>query len=266
MAKKTIVERIEVDESNLYYQVHAARYRFAFERIRPRISLDIATGKGYGADMLQKATGCPVVGVDVDFPTLHEARSLFPNPNVSLVVADGAHLPFAAHAFGNVLSMETVEHIHNDTDFIRELARVLEPDGLCVLSTPNREYSEQESIVNPYHVREYSGAELLDLLTSAFRSVRLFQQGFSKTYYDQVKVYSDLIQDRKNRLNRFLRFGINAIYHPLRNLVPDKISNLMIHRWLKLSYPQPEPSQIVISEQPVETCQNFLAVCHGPQN
>lgn len=46
-------------------------------------------------------------------------------------------LPWPNASFDAILSFETIEHMENPYFFIREMRRVLKPDGILVLSMPN---------------------------------------------------------------------------------------------------------------------------------
>ncbi len=52
------------------------------------------------------------------------------------VVYDGKRLPFDDGAFDTVLCVQALEHTPQPRDLIREMARVLEPDGKLLLSAP----------------------------------------------------------------------------------------------------------------------------------
>lgn len=52
------------------------------------------------------------------------------------VFADGAKLPFADASFDGVLCLEVLEHVANPRAMLREVARVLKPDGRAWLSMP----------------------------------------------------------------------------------------------------------------------------------
>lgn len=64
---------------------------------------------------------------------------LFPlEPGFRGVRADACGaLPFRDGSFDVVVSMEGIEHFENQAAFVREVARVLAPGGLLVLTTPN---------------------------------------------------------------------------------------------------------------------------------
>jgi 2-polyprenyl-3-methyl-5-hydroxy-6-metoxy-1,4-benzoquinol methylase len=152
---------------------HLARYRLAARLAPGRRVLDAACGEGYGAAMLAAAGAASVIGVDIDQPTVAHARRRY---QLDVRVADVAKLPFADGEFDLVVSFETIEHVAEPDAALSEFARVLSPDGLLIVSTPNvREYL----VDNPFHQRELTPEEFIATLEARFATVRpLYQQNF----------------------------------------------------------------------------------------
>jgi ubiquinone/menaquinone biosynthesis C-methylase UbiE len=73
-------------------------------------------------------------GLDADPHALYEERQK--SPQKLLIAASAETLPFPEKRFDFVISLHMVEHLHRPEQFIRETARVLCPDGLLVLATP----------------------------------------------------------------------------------------------------------------------------------
>lgn len=265
MNKSGVVERIEVQPDSLFFQEHVARYDFAKGYIQPGRLLDLACGTGYGCDLMQPICASDVFGMDIDQPALEQARGEYKSSTICFLSGSGTAIPFAGATFANITSMETIEHIADDHGFVRELARVLQENGVIVLTTPNRAYSERHGIVNPFHVREYYEPELLKLLNQYFGQVEIFHQGFGESFHERVKEYSQKIQEQKKHLNPVLRFVIDKIYRPLKKRIPARVTNFVIYRLLRVSYPQPQKKEIVISRESGEDCSNFVAVCHNPK-
>jgi SAM-dependent methyltransferase len=146
--------------------------------------LDIACGTGFGTAMLASAGAHHVTGVDLDIATVAAARKEYGGTHRSFLVADGTCLPFATASFDVVTSFETLEHISTSEAFLAELRRVLTPDGLLVLSTPNRDYTEMNgnTCTNPHHVQEYTASELKQLLLRHFSRVELLGQRLAPEY------------------------------------------------------------------------------------
>jgi SAM-dependent methyltransferase len=78
------------------------------------------------------ALGLEPHGVDA----VRHPRLLLPDANLRLADLDQG-VPFEDARFDVVLSVEGIEHLASPRAFVRELARVLKPGGLMVLSTPN---------------------------------------------------------------------------------------------------------------------------------
>jgi len=78
-------------------------------------------------------------------------------------------LPFPDASFDAVVSFETLEHIAAQEPFLAEVRRVLRPDGLLILSCPNKaEYSDRRGVTNEFHVRELYRDELAALVARRF--------------------------------------------------------------------------------------------------
>ncbi len=264
MGATRIRERIDVQTDGLVYHEHHARYLFAQSHLRPGWTLDIACGVGYGSRILSHAPRVSVIGVDLDEPTVRQARLHFSGHRVCFVAANGTALPFDDGFFTNIVTLETLEHVDDSNAFLREIARVLAADGVCILSTPNRSYSQAHRIVNPFHLREFSRDELVSTLSQYFATVDVYEQGFDRRFRQEVQEYAASIQQRKRRLNRPLRLAIDYIYRPMKHRVPVRVTNLFIRGLLRLSYPQPRPSDLIISQESLDEASVFVAVCARP--
>ena len=163
----------------IWYE-HWHRYHFAAPLVAGKEVLDIACGAGYGSALLARSAR-RVVGGDISAEAIDHARASYAAmANLAFQRADCAALPFTAASFDAVVSFETIEHIQAQAQFLDEAARVLRPDGLLILSSPNRpEYSERRGFVNPFHVRELDRAELAALLATRFPHSRWFGQRMS---------------------------------------------------------------------------------------
>lgn len=72
------------------------------------------------------------------------------------------------NSFDTVVCFQVIEHIANDNFFVKEIARVLKPNGRAIISTPNIDLTLSR---NPWHEREYKPNQLKDLLAKNFKSV-----------------------------------------------------------------------------------------------
>lgn len=162
-------ERFVPGTAGEIWHEHWHRYLFAAPLVAGQEVLDVACGEGYGTALLA-ARAATATGVDIAQSAIDHACSRYAAiANLGFRQADCAALPFADGSFDVVVSFETIEHIATQEPFLDEVRRVLRPEGLLLLSCPNKaEYSDRLGVVNAYHVRELYRAELAALIAPRF--------------------------------------------------------------------------------------------------
>ena len=155
---------------------HVHRYLLARELVKDRRVLDIACGEGYGSDLLA-SVAANVVGVDIAPNALEHARRRYRRSHLRFIAGSCTAIPIAAQSVDVVVSFETLEHHDQHDEMMREVRRVLRPNGLLIISSPDRrEYSDIPCYQNPFHVRELYRDEFEALLATHFRAVSLVGQ------------------------------------------------------------------------------------------
>jgi len=83
------------------------------------------------------------------------------------VVADGMSLPFKSGVFSHAISSEVLEHLSDDRQAIKEIARVTKPPGHFIVTFPHRKFyfAIDDRFVD--HFRRYEINEMLDRLKDA---------------------------------------------------------------------------------------------------
>jgi SAM-dependent methyltransferase len=158
---------------------HWHRYCYALPFIEGKTVLDIASGEGYGSAFLA-AHARLVYGVDISEEVVQHARESYGRDNLHFLQGEAAAIPIPGeHCFDVIVSFETIEHLDatGQERFAAEVSRLLKPDGVLLISTPNREtYSKDGVQGNPYHFHEFTTAEFLAFLHRSFAHVRLLSQ------------------------------------------------------------------------------------------
>jgi len=131
--------------------------------------LDLACGEGYGSALLARHAAS-VTGVDVSQQAIEHAKRAYAKlRNIQFVVGSATAIPAPDAGIDVAISFETLEHIHEQDEFLAELHRVLKPDGVLLISCPNKaEYTDKRGTQNEFHVKELYRAELDALVRKRF--------------------------------------------------------------------------------------------------
>lgn len=162
----------EFHTQTLIYAEHLIRYQAATDLVKNKIVLDIASGSGYGTQLLAN-TAKYVYGVDVNINAVGYARKNYNGDNIEFIEGDGEKIPLADNSVDVVITFETIEHIKDYKQFLREVKRVLKNDGIAIVSTPNdAEFAEG----NHFHLHEFEQKELQNLLSEYFKHQKSYFQ------------------------------------------------------------------------------------------
>jgi 2-polyprenyl-3-methyl-5-hydroxy-6-metoxy-1,4-benzoquinol methylase len=155
---------------------HVPRYTIALSLVKDKTVLDFGCGTGYGSALLAHAAKS-VVGLDIDTAAIEWAKDTHRNAGLTYLCQDdlGASLPAAS--FDVITCFEMIEHVDHVTQkaVITSFARLLRPDGVLLISTPNPEVTKLYG-ANPYHIREMDEEQLGELLSPHFPSLQILRQ------------------------------------------------------------------------------------------
>lgn len=100
-------------------------------------ALDVGCGAGLLVEPLARM-GAGATGVDAAPENIAAARAHAEGQGLTIRYHAGELASLPAEQFDLVTSMEVIEHVTDPAAFVRELTARLKPDGLMILSTPNR--------------------------------------------------------------------------------------------------------------------------------
>lgn len=150
---------------------HKERYNFAANYVSGKIVVDIACGTGYGTEILKiygKAE--KVIGVDIDTQAIEYAILKYKSPEVNFICASGAETGLDEASIDVVVSFETIEHVPDDKELLKEFIRILKPGGILICSTPNN------WPLTAFHVRNYDRKSFEEILNIGFTDITLYNQ------------------------------------------------------------------------------------------
>ncbi len=196
----------EVGPHNIIeYREHLARYEFAVPFVKKgAIGLDIACGSGYGTDLLIRKGAEKFYGVDISPEAIKYAKEHFRCNGLEYIQSDALQIKFIPNYFDLIASFESIEHLkrENGEKFIEILHNLLKKEGILILSCPNRDTYPENYDKNPFHLYEYSFAEILGLLKKYFPNIIIYCQEIR--YFN--KFYKKTTQFLKHLPGRFVTF------------------------------------------------------------
>lgn len=159
------------------YLEHLVRYLFAAQSSTGKKVLDLGCGTGYGTHLLAE-NASRAVGLDSSGQAIEYARERYKRENLDFVAGDCGSVPFSDGEFGLVVSFEVIEHLEEHERFLSEAKRLLAPEGLFMVSTPNKKtYTDlRRGYRNPFHVKEFYLEEFRQVLGVHFPEVRIYAQ------------------------------------------------------------------------------------------
>lgn len=156
-------------EDYVIHLMHLSDYQKTQAIISEKVVLDLGCNSGYGTNLLSDKA-IKIIGVDVSPLAIQTAKSKYKKNNLSFQLVDGIKLPFEDATFDAVTSFQVIEHLVDYEIYFSEIKRVLRPDGVLILTTPNAELRVKpgQKPWNRFHVYEFRSVELGELIRKYF--------------------------------------------------------------------------------------------------
>ncbi len=157
---------------------HIERYRFACNYVKNRSVLDIACGYGYSAPLIIDAGATMYVGVDINEQLVNNASSLYGSDLIRYYQGDICSYK-SNELYDVIICFETIEHVREYRRALLNIHNQLAVNGVLLISSPNRLITSpnakciSDKPSNPYHVQEFTIAELKNELISLGFSIHM---------------------------------------------------------------------------------------------
>lgn len=130
------------------------------------------------------------------------AIDMVANPAKEVEMADITNIPFSNETYDSVICIEVLEYVRTPERAVEEIARVLKPGGVAVVSVPFM-YRTHDDVLR------YTNTYLEDLFSHHFENVRCVAIGNAYT------VILTIVKAKINMLHlRLIRYICLALYLP----------------------------------------------------
>lgn len=147
---------------------HLHRYAFALQYVNQKNIIDIASGEGYGSNLLA-SQAASVIGVDIDKEAVEHAQHKYKRNNLQYKIGSADKIPVEEKSVDVVVSFETIEHHDRHHEMLKEIKRILKDDGILIISSPDKYYySDLPKFKNQFHVKELYFEEFKNLISLYF--------------------------------------------------------------------------------------------------
>lgn len=126
--------------------------------------LDIGCGVGDNLKLVYREN-LVFKGLEYSANSLARARRVLPN-DVEMKQGSAVDIPFQSSSADLMMCIEVLEHIPDQYQALREMHRVLKPEGLLIVSVPYRRWFPSYYTYMG-HIRHYTREELQQLLTES---------------------------------------------------------------------------------------------------
>lgn len=180
------------------------------EDIEPGNILDIGCGPGIMVDYLARK-GFKVYGVDISEEMIGQCKAKFSGTgSAHFSVGKIEKLDFPDSFFDVVICMGVVEYIDDDTAAISEMARVLKPGGVAIITLPNSH--------SPYRIwyKIVCNKYLIDLVKKVLgrKSASLIHREYKLGEYDKMLKSCGL------KTRDIVYYNFNLFFFPLDKIFP----------------------------------------------
>lgn len=223
-------ERFIPDQFGQIALEHLNRYHFVINQLdlTDKIIIDLASGEGYGSNLLANYAK-KVYGIDISFDAIEHSKHKYRRDNLEFLVGNAINIPLPNKIADIFICFETIEHIERHFELIKEIKRVLKPNGILFISTPDKYYySDLPKYNNEFHIKELYNYEFKELLTTNFKKAIYFLQ---RTFSGSIIVQEEESVQYKKPL-MINKLGERSTFTPIYNIAVVSDNEL-----LNIEYP-----------------------------
>jgi glycosyltransferase involved in cell wall biosynthesis/ubiquinone/menaquinone biosynthesis C-methylase UbiE len=98
--------------------------------------LDMGCGSGSSFNEIKKTGNWDIYGIDISTDMIKKAKGFY--PNIKVLEANATAMPFKNNSFAAIVTLGVFEYIDDYHIALNEITRVLQNNGVLILSIPNK--------------------------------------------------------------------------------------------------------------------------------
>jgi ubiquinone/menaquinone biosynthesis C-methylase UbiE len=142
--------------------------------------LDVGTGSGSFiptfTDLFKDYT--EIIGIDSSERAINAAKQAFKQDNIRFMQMDAAHMDFEDNSMDTVCISNTLHHLSNMNEVLKEMLRVLKPGGLFIINEMfcdnqsekqlshvyvHHLFGEIDTLLGNYHAKTFKKQEIINI-------------------------------------------------------------------------------------------------------
>ena len=213
-----------------YSQIHSDEQHLTnllnlCQLVKGKHYLDLGTGNGYIAfEIAKQSPDIFVTGIDIVAKAIevnNQKAKCEKYNHLNFIAYPGIELPFDDREFFGVVSRYAFHHFPNPTLAAKEISRIVEMEGFCIIADPVPHKQDKTEFINRFaglkddgHVRFYTGEELATFFNRVGFSVEVQTTGSITFPREMKREYERLIeQTPRGVLEAYqLRIEKNLVY------------------------------------------------------
>lgn len=150
-------------------------YGYASKLCAKKVVMEVGCNTGFCTGLIA-GSAAKVFALDVNESALAYAKKNHAASNIDYVLVDGKTFPPIDPKPEVAVFFQLIEHISDDRKFLADVREAISPSGTVVFTTPNAKLRlrPKQKPWNPFHVREYTYAELKALVDGQFPSYEIY--------------------------------------------------------------------------------------------
>ena len=217
------------------------RYYFAVQFCEGKDVLEVACGGGLGLGLLARVAKS-VTAIDIEKKNLDRAEATYQgHSKIKVLPGDAEQLRFGDRSFDVVILYEAIYYLSNPEKFLAECRRVLRLEGILIIGSANREWTDFNLSV--YTTRYFSALELKDWMG---------QGGFRTDIYKGFPVNGQSQGGLSRHLSLIKRIAVKLRLIPKSMKYKKYLKRIFVGQLVPLPNELPEGLETYIPPDPLD--------------